>query len=133
MLLIVNFGALIVDAVLKALSDRCGVERGASSAARRNDGDSGAGPSKGEGDEVADALRSTKDTGITLDAFGEAGGVSSCLVAMLGCLEGEDGMLRALLGLPNGLVGLSDAWLICDGRRTNGLAFSGDNEADVVL
>lgn len=109
MLLIVNFGALIVDAVLKALSERCGVERGASSAARRNDGDSEAGPSKGEGDEAAGVLRSTNGTNITLDALGEAGGVSSCFIAMLVCREGEEGMLRALLGLPNGLVGLSDA------------------------
>ena len=41
-------------------------------------------------------------------------------------------MLRLLLGLANGLEGLSDEWLIWDGRRTNGLVFSGDSEPALV-
>lgn len=64
---------------------------------------------------------------ISLD--GEPCGVDSISELRLapdGCLDGEAGMLRLLVGLANGLDGLSDAALFCDGRLTNGLAFSGE-------
>ena len=60
---------------------------------------------------------------------------------MLGCLEGDAGILKlepgranGLVGLslPNGLAGLSEVWLICDGRLTKGLVFSGESEPALV-
>lgn len=36
------------------------------------------------------------------------------------------------MGLAKGLVGLSLLLLICDGRRTNGLLFSGESDATLV-
>jgi hypothetical protein len=60
---------------------------------------------------------------------GEVGeNISSLLLALLLCLEGEAGMLKPLDGLAKGLVGRSDVWLICERRRTNGLVFSGDRD-----
>ena len=41
-------------------------------------------------------------------------------------------MLKLLFGLPNGLAGRSDVWLICDGRRTKGLVFSGERPPGFV-
>lgn len=41
-------------------------------------------------------------------------------------------MLRLLDGRAKGLDGLSEVWLMVDGRRTNGLAFSGDSEPDLI-
>lgn len=41
-------------------------------------------------------------------------------------------MPTLLVGLVKGLVGRSDVWLICDGRLTNGLVFSGDREPALI-
>ena len=77
----------------------------------------------------------SSNAGVTLRSrsrLGDAGGVSSLLLALLVCLDGEAGMLKLLLGRAKGLVGRSEVWLICDGRLTNGLAFSGDSEPTLV-
>lgn len=62
----------------------------------------------------------------------EVGVISSCLLALLVCLDGEAGTPSPLVGLPNGLDGRSDVWLICDGRLANGFVFSGDKEPGLV-
>jgi len=57
-------------------------------------------------------------------------GVTSLLLILLALLTWRDGlvgMLRLLPGRAKGLLGRSE-WLIWDGRRTNGLVFSGDRE-----
>ena len=41
-------------------------------------------------------------------ALGEATGVTSSLLALLSCLEGDAGLLKLLEGLANGLTGRSD-------------------------
>lgn len=97
------------------------------------EGEEGAAPSNGDGEGSGLAVTdgdggtsfSTSGAGVTR---GEAGGVSSLLLAALTCLDGDAGILKLLLGLANGLVARSPLWLICDGRLTNGLAFSGDRE-----
>lgn len=109
-----KFGALIVDVVLEALFDLCGVERRLNWLGGRIDGDSEAAPSNGDG--AGDATRcsstsssSSSGAGVTLVARGDGRvGVSSYLLALLACLEGDTGILKLLLGLANGLVGLSD-------------------------
>ena len=80
---------------------------------RRIDGDSEAAPSNGDG--AGDATRcsstssSSSGAGVTLAARGDGRvGVSSYLLALLACLEGDAGILKLLLGLANGLAGLSD-------------------------
>ena len=75
--------------------------------------------------------------------LGEAGGVPSLLLmllAVLACLDGDAGMLRLLAGRPNGEAarwkgddGRSEAWLFCEGLRTNGEGFSGDREPLLVV
>ena len=67
---------------------------------------------------------------------GDCGGVFTSaeylLLALLACRDGEAGRPRLLLGRAKGLDGRSDAWLITDGRRTKGLAFSGESEPFLV-
>lgn len=128
----VKVGALIVEVVLEARSLLCAVERRVDWFGIWKDGESGVGPSKREGDGGALIVDASSGAGVTLAALGEAGGVSSLLLALLTFLEGEAGMLRLLLGLANGLDGLSEVSLICDGRRTNGLVFSSESEVDLV-
>lgn len=102
-------------------------------------GKSSAGPSKGDGEGAGrfDALcvSYSSRAGVTLACLsvrlGEAGGVASLWLALLVCLDGEAGILRLELGRANGLVGRSDVWLICEGRRPKGEVFSG--ESDVAL
>lgn len=55
-------------------------------------------------------------------------------LALLTCLDalGLCGMPRLLPGLANGLAGRSPALLIWEGRRTKGLAFSGDREPALI-
>ena len=69
---------------------------------------------------------------VTLDGrLGEVGGISSespLVKTSVFSLEADETMLRLLVGRPKGLEGRSSELLIWLGRRTNGLAFSGDNE-----
>jgi hypothetical protein len=67
-------------------------------------------------------------------ARGEAGMSSRLLLSLapLACRDGLAGMLKLLVGLAKGLEGRSLALLICDGRLTKGLAFSGDSDAFFV-
>lgn len=109
------------------------------------DGDSGAGdgeggpaPSNGEGEGAArmvslEGVRAASSSSGDCVKRGELGGSSSSLLlALLVCRDGDVGMLKLLDGLAKGLVGRSEVWLICDGRRTNGLVFSGDREPAFV-
>ena len=112
------------------------------------EGESRAGPSKGEGDggsrvgvdctKVGVSSRCSVETcglgGVTClvtDGSGRGkSGVTFLLLVLLALLTWRDGlvgMLRLLLGRAKGLLGRSE-WLIWDGRRTKGLVFSGDRE-----
>ena len=108
----VKTGALMVDVLLEDLSVRCAVGRRFKWLGIWTDGDSGAGPSNGEGDGMRLLDSSSSGAGVTLAALGEADGVSSLVLAWPSCLEGEAGMLKLLLGLASGLDGVSEVWLI---------------------
>lgn len=88
-------------------------------------GESRAGPSKGDG-----CLRLLLESSLSSVGRDGNGLFSSSLLRLvpLPTLEGDCGIPRLLVGRPNGLAGRSEVWPICDGRRTNGLAFSGDSE-----
>jgi hypothetical protein len=84
------------------------------------------------------ASSSLSGAGVTLGCrFGSTGvgGVSALSFTMptlLSCRVGDPERPRLLDGRAKGLDGLSDVWPICEGRRPNGLAFSGDNEFTFV-
>ena len=95
------------------------------------EGESGAGPSKGDGLAVRLRVSSSSSSKAGV-ALADAGGVSSFLPVELDWREGEAGTLSPLVGLAKGLDGRSAVCPICDGRRTNGLVFSGDNDPCLV-
>lgn len=94
------------------------------------EGESRAGPSNGDGDLRTPLPDPAPNEGVTDACCSGADNVSFSFSAVSSCLEAVVETLRLLLGRPNGLAGRSEIWLICDGRRTNGLGFSGDRDPD---
>lgn len=137
-----KFGGLIVD-VVEDVTVLCAVGRRFAWDGMLTDGEAGAGegeggaPSNGDGDGSRrvvslDGVSAASSSSGDAVRRGDAGATSSLLLALLVCLDGEVGMLRLLDGRANGLVGRSEDELICDGRRTKGLVFSGESEAVLV-
>lgn len=67
-----------------------------------------------------------------VDAPSRRIGRSASLLVLLDARGGDVVMLRLLVGRAKGLVGRSEPWLIWLGRRTKGLAFSGEREFGFV-